>query len=54
MPITATTIVNFKGIKEPVRVELKPITMLFGPNSTGKSTIVQALHFAREMFDRSL
>ncbi len=52
MPITAITIENFKGIKEAIRVELKPITLLFGPNSAGKSTIVQALHYARELFDR--
>lgn len=50
MTITAITIENFKGIREPVRVELKPITLLFGPNSAGKSTIVQALHYAREIF----
>lgn len=52
MPITAITIENFKGIREPLRVELNPITMLFGPNSAGKSTIVQALHYAYEIFDR--
>jgi AAA ATPase domain/AAA domain, putative AbiEii toxin, Type IV TA system/Protein of unknown function (DUF3696) len=52
MPITAITIENFKGIREPVRVELKPITLLFGPNSAGKSTIIQALHYAREIFER--
>ena len=52
MAITAITIENFKGIRESVRVELKPITLLFGPNSAGKSTIVQALHYAREIFER--
>ncbi len=52
MPITAITIENFKGIREPVRIELKPITLLFGPNSSGKSTIIQALHYAREIFER--
>ncbi len=52
MAITAITIENFKGIKDPVRVELKPITLLFGPNSAGKSTVVQALHYAREIFER--
>ena len=50
MIITALTISNFKGIREPVRVEFKPITLLFGPNSAGKSTIIQALHYAREIF----
>ncbi len=51
MGITAITIENFKGIKEPVRVGLKPITLLFGPNSAGKSTIIQALHYAHEIFE---
>lgn len=52
MLLKAITITNFKGIGEPVRVELKPITLLFGPNSAGKSTIIQALHYAREIFER--
>jgi predicted ATPase len=52
VPITAITIENFKGIKGPVRIELKPITLLFGPNSAGKSTVIQALHYAREIFER--
>ena len=43
MIITALTIENFKGIREPVRVEFKPITLLFGPNSAGKSTILQSI-----------
>ena len=45
MLIKAITIENFKGISEPVRVEFKPLTLLFGPNSSGKSTIIQALHY---------
>lgn len=53
MIIEALTIENFKGIREPVRVEFKPITLLFGPNSAGKSTIVQALHYAREILERN-
>jgi predicted ATPase len=52
MTITAITLENFKEILEPVRVELKPITLLFGPNSRAKPTIVQALHYAREIFER--
>lgn len=52
MSITALTIENFKSISKPVRVELKPITLLFGPNSVGKSTIVQALHYVREILSR--
>jgi predicted ATPase len=50
--ITAIEIENFKGIGNRVRVELKPLTLLFGPNSAGKSTILHAIHYAREIFDR--
>jgi len=50
--ITAIEIENFKAIRDRVRVELKPITLLFGPNSAGKSTVVQALHYAREILER--
>jgi hypothetical protein len=50
--ITAIEIENFKAIGERVRVELKPLTLIFGPNSAGKSTIIQALHCAREIFER--
>jgi hypothetical protein len=53
MIIKALTIENFKGIREPVRVEFKPITLLFGANSAGKSTIVQALHYVREILERN-
>jgi len=53
MIIKSLIIENFKGIGEPVRVEFKPITLLYGPNSAGKSTIVQALHYAREVLDRN-
>ena len=52
MLLSALTIENFKAIGDPVRVELKPITLLFGPNSAGKSTIIQALHYAHEIFER--
>src|SRR5260370_30714598 len=50
--ITAIEIENFKGIRDRVRIDLKPITLLFGPNSAGKSTILHALHYAREIFER--
>ena len=47
--ITAIEIENFKGIGAPVRIELRPITLLFGRNSAGKSTILQALCYAHEI-----
>ena len=53
MPISSITIENFKGIRNPITVNFKPITLLFGPNSAGKSTIVQTLHYALEIFERN-
>jgi hypothetical protein len=50
--LTAITIENFKGISEPVRLELRPITLLFGQNSAGKSSLLHALIYAREVFER--
>lgn len=48
--IKGITIENFKGIGEPgIHLDLKPITMLFGTNSAGKSTIFHALLYAYEV-----
>ena len=53
MILKALTLENFKGIREPVRIEFAPLTLLFGPNNAGKSTIVQALMYAREVLERN-
>ena len=50
--ITSIAIENFKAIRDRVTFDLKPITLLFGPNSAGKSSILHALHYAREVFER--
>jgi hypothetical protein len=41
---------NFKAVKHPIKISFNPITLLFGPNSAGKSTIIQSLIYAREIF----
>lgn len=43
---------NFKGFSDEVRIELRPITLLFGANSAGKSSVLQALQYVREILDR--
>lgn len=50
--ITQIEIENFKGIGDRIQIDLKPITLLFGPNSAGKSTVTHALHYAREVLTR--
>ena len=47
--ITAVVIENFKGVGRPVRIDLRPITLLFGRNSAGKSTVLHALCYAHEI-----
>ena len=43
--ITSITIENFKGISNAVEIPIRPITLLFGKNSSGKSTVLQALRY---------
>ncbi len=50
--ITGITIENFKGIRERVKLDFRPITLLFGANSAGKSTVLQMLLYVRRVFER--
>ena len=50
--ITAVEIENFKGIGHPMRIDLRAVTLLFGRNSAGKSTILHALCYAHEILSR--
>lgn len=52
MRLSRIEIENFKGIGTAQVIDLKPITLLFGPNSAGKSTILQSLHYLREVLER--
>ncbi len=52
MAITSITIENFKGIGDKaVTIPLRPITLLFGKNSAGKSTVLQAMRYLREIYE---
>ncbi|EPC3544415.1 hypothetical protein BWQ95_12550 [Aeromonas hydrophila] len=42
------TIENFKSFKDEQKINLAPITLLYGPNSSGKSSIIQMLMLTRE------
>lgn len=52
MRLSRIEIENFKGIGTAQVIDLRPITLLFGPNSAGKSTILQSLHYLREILER--
>jgi len=43
---------NFKGIAARQRIDFAPLTLLFGANSAGKSTVLQALLYLHEVLER--
>jgi len=51
MPITKIVLENFKGVGACVEVPIRPITLLFGGNSAGKSTILQGMLYLRELLE---
>ncbi len=51
MAIHSIIIQNFKGIGPRVKIDLKPVTLLFGPNSAGKSTILHAIHYIHAILE---
>lgn len=45
---------NFKGIAGRQRIDFAPLTLLFGANSAGKSTVLQALLYLHEVLERGI
>ncbi len=50
--LTSLEIENFKGINARQRIDFAPLTLLFGANSAGKSSILQALLYLHELIER--
>lgn len=46
--LQALRVGNFKAFADTQRIPLKPITLIFGPNSAGKSSFVHSLALAHE------
>ena len=49
--LTGITLENFKAFKKPQFIPIKPITLVYGQNSAGKSSIVHALAFLQHFFE---
>lgn len=49
MRITSITLENFRSFKQAQTITLAPVTLLFGPNSVGKSSILMALAYIRQI-----
>jgi hypothetical protein len=49
--ITALHLGNFKAFANVQRIPLKPLTLIYGPNSSGKSSIIHSLVLARHALE---
>jgi hypothetical protein len=50
--LTSLELENFKGFAARQRIDFAPLTLLFGANNAGKSTILQALLYLHELIER--
>lgn len=48
--LTAIEIENFKAFGKRQRIEIKPITLIFGANSAGKTSLFHALFYLHQLF----
>ena len=51
MTLTAFSIANFKAFSATQRVPLRPITLIYGANSAGKSSVIHALALAHHAIE---
>jgi hypothetical protein len=48
--INKISLENFQTIREKIEIPIRPLTFLFGPNSSGKSSILDALKLFKAVF----
>ncbi len=49
--LSSISIENFKAFGKKQKLPIKPITLIFGPNSSGKSSIIHSLLFAQHALE---
>ncbi|WP_415355714.1 AAA family ATPase [Halioglobus sp. Uisw_031] len=52
MKITELSLTNFRSFKETQKIEFAPVTLLFGPNSVGKSSVLLALFYLQQILEK--
>lgn len=52
MKITKISLTNFRAFKQSQTIEFAPVTLLFGPNSVGKSTVLKALFYVQQILSK--
>src|SRR3990172_12130576 len=51
MPLTSIRLKNFKAFEDSGEIALAPLTVIFGRNNTGKSSILHSLLILRQTLD---
>lgn len=52
MKLTKLVLENFRSFKKRQEIDFAPVTLLLGPNSAGKTTILIALFYLQQILDR--
>ena len=52
-PIVELTVAGFKTISKEQKIEIRPLTILAGPNSSGKSSMMQPLLLLKQTLEAS-
>ncbi|EHV9705085.1 DUF3696 domain-containing protein [Vibrio parahaemolyticus] len=52
MKITKLSLTNFRSFKQTQTIDFAPVTLLFGPNSVGKSTVLMALFYLQQLLEK--
>ncbi|MFY0700380.1 MAG: AAA family ATPase [Bermanella sp.] len=52
MHLTKLSLKNFRSFSEEQTIDFAPITLLFGPNSVGKSSVLMALFYLQQILDK--
>jgi predicted ATPase len=52
MRITSLELTNFRSFRSTQKIDFAPVTLLFGPNSVGKSTVLMALFYVQQILEK--
>ena len=52
MRITRLELTNFRSFSDTQVIEFAPVTLLFGPNSVGKSSVLMALAYVQQILEK--
>lgn len=51
MRLSKLTLTNFRSFSSPQTITFSPVTLLFGPNSVGKSSVIMALFYIQKILE---